>query len=46
MSYRIGDDFYQMEEGDSLTFNAEISHGPQTLTTSFVRFLTVMMTPE
>ncbi len=43
MTYRIGEESYQMSAGDSLTFDSEMPHGPQTISAGDVRFLTVIV---
>jgi Predicted transcriptional regulators len=45
MQYRHGKTFYELEPGDSLTFNGEIPHGPGELTQCPIRFLTVIIYP-
>lgn len=42
MSYRIGDDEYELSSGDSLTFDSEMPHGPFEIFDGPVRFLTVI----
>jgi len=42
MTYHCGDQTYEMSPGDSLTFEAGAPHGPTTLKTPSVEFLTVL----
>ncbi len=46
MSYRIGDDMFEMAPGDSVTFDAEAPHGPQALSTRVVRFMVAIARPR
>ncbi|WP_095129253.1 helix-turn-helix domain-containing protein [Pseudomonas sp. Irchel s3h14] len=40
--YRHGNQLYQMEAGDSLTFEGEIPHGPEQLVQVPIRLLSIM----
>lgn len=40
--YRHGDSFYDLEEGDSLFFDADKPHGPEQLTRLPLRFLSII----
>ena len=40
--YRHGDSFYDLEEGDSLFFDADKPHGPEQLTKLPLRFLSII----
>ncbi|MGJ7547012.1 cupin domain-containing protein [Pseudomonas alloputida] len=42
LTYRHGDQLYPMEAGDSLTFDADIPHGPEELAQVPIRLLSVM----
>ena len=42
LTYRHGDQLYPMEAGDSLTFEADIPHGPEALSQVPIRLLSVM----
>lgn len=46
MEYRHGETTYLLEPGDSLTFEAEIPHGPEKLIECPIRFLAVLMYPN
>ncbi|MDO6459632.1 XRE family transcriptional regulator [Granulosicoccaceae sp. 1_MG-2023] len=43
VDYRHGNHIYRMEAGDSLTFEAEIPHGPERLLEGPIRLLSVMV---
>ena len=43
MEYRYGDHLYLMKPGDSLTFSAEVEHGPERLLSKYTRFLVVFI---
>lgn len=43
MEYRHGQDIYLLEPGDSLTFSAEVEHGPERLLTEVIRFLAIFI---
>jgi transcriptional regulator with XRE-family HTH domain len=45
MEYRHGSTSYQLEPGDSLTFNGEVPHGPGELTECPIRFITAIIYP-
>ncbi|MDO6564988.1 XRE family transcriptional regulator [Amphritea sp. 1_MG-2023] len=40
--YRHGNHLYEMEPGDSLTFDAEIPHGPETLLEAPIKLLSII----
>ncbi|MBC3475662.1 cupin domain-containing protein [Pseudomonas taiwanensis] len=42
LTYRHGDQLYVMQAGDSLTFDADIPHGPEQLTEVPIRLLSIM----
>jgi len=46
MLYRCGDRTFRLEPGDSLTFETEAPHGPLSLETPEVVFLTVIARPR
>ncbi|GHF48018.1 helix-turn-helix domain-containing protein [Seohaeicola zhoushanensis] len=46
MTYRHGDQLYQMEPGDSLIFDSDAPHGPEGLTTLPIRFLSIITYPQ
>jgi len=46
MAYRLGDRAYLLEPGDTLTFSAEIEHGPEALLDESARFLAIMVYGE
>lgn len=43
MEYRYGDHLYLMRQGDSLTFAAEVEHGPEQLLSKHIRFLVIFI---
>ncbi len=43
MTYRVGEDLFTMGEGDTLTFDSEMPHGPQSIDGAEVTFLTVIV---
>jgi transcriptional regulator with XRE-family HTH domain len=43
LRYRHGDESYLLKAGDTLTFSAEVPHGPQTLIKLPIRFLSVIV---
>ena len=43
ISYRHGNHVYEMEPGDSLTFDAEIPHGPEKITEVPIKLLQVVV---
>jgi transcriptional regulator with XRE-family HTH domain len=43
VEYRYGEDLYLMEQGDSLTFSAEVEHGPERLLSKSIQLLSVMI---
>ncbi|MHB8920222.1 MAG: helix-turn-helix domain-containing protein [Halothiobacillus sp.] len=46
IEYRHGKENYVLMPGDSLTFDAEIPHGPEKLIQCPIRFLSVLMYPN
>lgn len=46
MTYRHGQNTYELAPGDSLTFRGEIPHGPETLTQCPIKFITVLIYPS
>ena len=46
IEYRHGQNTYVLTPGDSLTFRADIPHGPEKLTKCPIRFLSVLMYPN
>ncbi|SFG21352.1 helix-turn-helix domain-containing protein [Neptunomonas qingdaonensis] len=42
LTYRHGNHTYQMEAGDSLTFDAQIPHGPETLEEVPIKLLSII----
>ena len=42
LTYRHGNHIYQMEAGDSLTFDSEIPHGPEKLIEAPIKLLSLM----
>ncbi|OIQ88065.1 HTH-type transcriptional regulator PuuR [mine drainage metagenome] len=42
LEYRVGNDTYLLEPGDSLTFRGEIPHRPEKMHTSPIRFLAII----
>lgn len=45
MAYRVGADLFHMAPGDSISFEAEAPHGPESLGSNSARFLTVISMP-
>jgi transcriptional regulator with XRE-family HTH domain len=45
VNYRHGTSIYELEPGDTLTFNGEVSHGPHELIECPIRFITVIIYP-
>ncbi|MBF6057981.1 MULTISPECIES: helix-turn-helix domain-containing protein [Thiomicrorhabdus] len=43
MAYRHGKSIYQMKPGDSLTYDASISHGPEDLIQVPIKFLNIII---
>lgn len=43
MNYRHGNQVYEMEPGDSLSFDAEVPHGPEVLTEVPIKFLSIVI---
>ena len=43
VEYRYGEDLYLLEQGDSLTFSAEVEHGPERLLSKSIKLLSVMI---
>ncbi len=46
MRYRCGREFFDMEEGDSLCFDADAPHGPDAILSDSVTFVTVISAPS
>jgi len=46
VEYRHGDSIYVLEPGDSLIFDADSPHGPETLVTLPVRYLSIITYPQ
>lgn len=46
VEYRHGQNTYVLSPGDSLTFEADIPHGPEKMIKCPIRFLTVLMYPN
>jgi transcriptional regulator with XRE-family HTH domain len=46
IEYRVGQENYLLEPGDSLTFQGEVPHGPQRLVKCPIRFLSVIIYPR
>ncbi len=44
--YRHGNSLFEMEPGDSLTFNGEIPHGPESLVETPIKLLSVFSAQE
>ena len=42
MEYRIGEEVFKLEPGDSLTFRGEIPHRPEKHTELPIRFLAIV----
>lgn len=42
LEYRVGNETYALEPGDSLTFRGEIPHRPEQLTQTPIRFLSII----
>ena len=42
LTYRHGNHTYDMEAGDSLTFDAEIPHGPEKLSEVPIKLLSII----
>jgi len=42
LEYRVGEETFVLEPGDSLTFRGEIPHRPETLTNTPIRFLSII----
>lgn len=42
LEYRVGEELYTLEPGDSLTFRGEIPHKPERMLTMPIRFLSVI----
>jgi len=42
LEYRVGNDTYLLEPGDSLTFRGEIPHRPETMHSTPIRFLAII----
>jgi len=46
MGYRHGDRVYHMAPGDSLFFDADVPHGPETLDSLPINFLSIIVYPQ
>ncbi|WP_239031798.1 helix-turn-helix domain-containing protein [Paroceanicella profunda] len=46
VEYRHGDSCYRLEPGDSLLFDADAPHGPETLLAFPIRYLSVICYPQ
>ncbi|WP_216665495.1 XRE family transcriptional regulator [Pseudoruegeria sp. HB172150] len=46
LSYRIGDEVYDLTAGDTLSFDASVPHGPVHINSARARFLTVISRPR
>lgn len=46
IEYRHGQNTYLLQPGDSLTFRADIPHGPEKLNRCPIRFLSILMYPK
>ncbi|MFC2967296.1 helix-turn-helix domain-containing protein [Acidimangrovimonas pyrenivorans] len=46
LSYRIGEESYELGPGDTLTFESEAPHGPVRMTSARAVFLTVIARPK
>lgn len=46
MEYRHGDELYLMEPGDSLLFDSDAPHGPETLLQLPIRYLSIITYPQ
>ena len=46
MQYRHGDQLYQMEPGDTLLFDSDAPHGPESLDQLPIRYLSVITYPQ
>lgn len=46
LEYRCGQDTYLLEPGDSLTFQAEVTHGPEKLIKCPIKFLSFIVYPR
>ena len=46
IEYRHGKTVYDLEPGDSLTFDGNVPHGPDKLTQVPIRFLSIIIYPE
>ncbi len=42
LEYRVGEDVYLLESGDSLTFRGEIPHRPEKMLQMPIRFLAII----
>lgn len=42
LQYRVGDELFDLQPGDSLTFRGEIPHRPEQLTHTPIRFLSII----
>ena len=46
VEYRHGDETYSLEPGDTLFFDADAPHGPETLVTLPARYLSIISYPQ
>jgi len=46
LSYRIGDEVYDLAAGDTLSFDASVPHGPVRINSARAQFLTVISRPR
>jgi transcriptional regulator with XRE-family HTH domain len=46
VTYRHADKLYEMQPGDSLFFDADVPHGPETLTKLPIRLISVIIYPR
>ncbi len=46
IEYRCGQQTYQLEPGDSLTFQGEVPHGPEKLVKCPIKFLSIIVYPR
>jgi mannose-6-phosphate isomerase-like protein (cupin superfamily) len=42
LAYRVGEELYTLEPGDSLTFRGEIPHKPEQMITMPIRYLAII----
>ncbi|MEY4764925.1 MAG: hypothetical protein RI907_1598 [Pseudomonadota bacterium] len=46
IEYRVGQETYLLEPGDSLSFQGEVPHGPERLAQCPIKFLSVIVYPQ